>query len=84
MPEAITRSPIFYEIPKGAIPGRCRGEGCGQLIYWGQTPRGKRIPLTIALEGCVSPSLTEPGFGQAHHIDCPAVEQFRQARKNRR
>ena len=48
---------------------KCRGEGCDQEVEWWITPRGKKMPFNLMLNGD-SPAV-------AHFVTCPASEEFR-------
>ncbi len=37
--------PIYYDIPPGTEPTRCRY--CDRMIYWTETAKGKRIPVHV-------------------------------------
>lgn len=53
--------------------GRCRG--CGAVILWFETPRNKRMPMSLQKEEFQTDPNTD--FLESHHAVCPKVEQFR-------
>lgn len=48
---------------------KCSAEECGAEIEWYTTPRGKKMPFNLMLNGD-SPAV-------AHFVTCPAGEEFR-------
>lgn len=68
----------LWDVPRNVDPVKCRG--CGKLIVWGKTPRGKNIPLSIEhpdskWEGPLQSSICVKA--PAHFADCPKSQEFR-------
>lgn len=54
---------LNYDIPAGARPVVCKGEGCKQTIYWIETDAGKRMPVNAD--------------GSPHWGTCPDAGRFK-------
>lgn len=66
-------------IPAGTPPGRCGG--CPMTIYWIVTPKGNRMPISVAFPDAFAPTETEAGQGYSHHADCPNAPKYRKKRQ---
>lgn len=65
---AKTRPTLYFDIPAGAKPAKCKG--CGADIFWIKTDKGKSMPV-------------DPEDGQAHWGTCPQAKQFGKGAKGR-
>lgn len=56
--------PTVYEIPPDARQQRCKSPRCQAVIVWIDTPKGKKMPVTVAT-------------GYSHFVDCLDADRFR-------
>lgn len=67
-----------FLVPRDSQPSRCRG--CGAVVYWITTPRGKKMPVDTRAEGGLTPLPDRDGRGVSHFATCPNAEAFRRRR----
>lgn len=76
------RAFIWYSIPAGSKPTRCRSSTCGAMIYFVESlTSGKKVPVSVEPDGAFDPTSTEPGRGISHYQDCPDVDEIIAARR---
>lgn len=73
----------FFTVPAGTRVAECRG--CGERIFWIETPGGKRMPVDCDVEGGHEPSEPQSttqhdGSGVSHFATCPDHAKFRRPR----
>lgn len=74
----MTKPPQFFEIPANTNEAECRS--CGAAVYWIITAAGKRMPVSIDIDGAFAPMGSEGGRGISHFVDCPNRDSHRKPR----
>lgn len=77
------RQPQYFSIPAGTPPSECRS--CGQTVWWIETAAGRRMPVSVEVDGAFAPSdrrstTQHDGSGISHFVDCPSRDQHRRPR----
>jgi hypothetical protein len=76
--------PQWETIPRGTTPATCRGETCGDEVYWierksrnKKTPdRTVRVPVDVDVPGAAAPDSLTDGRGVSHYQLCPDADSF--------
>ena len=73
-------------VPAGTKPARCRGESCGETIYYVERPKMRkgqpvpgqtsRIPVHCDVSGGSTPDSLTDGKGVNHFTDCVDAGEF--------
>jgi hypothetical protein len=69
-----TKPPTFYPIPAGTPERGC--QACDEPMFFIETPRGARMPVSCDIDGAYPPTATSAGQGISHYITCTNPERF--------
>ena len=79
VPSKSPRPVRYISIPANTPAVQCHG--CPQIIYFIETGRGTRMPVSVDVDGAIVPTADEPGRGISHFATCPAAAAFRNRRR---
>ncbi len=70
----MTKPPTWYEIPAGTRAAECRA--CSEPMFFVETARGSRVPVSCDVDGAFPPSDREGGRGVSHFATCTEPDRF--------
>ena len=70
--------PFLFVIPRDTSPAPCKG--CGAMVYWIRTRKGKLMPVDTRVDGGLEPMRDRDGRGLSHFATCPKADRFRNRR----
>lgn len=69
------RPVTYFVVPRDTEASKCRG--CGALVFWIVTAKGKKMPVDTRVDGGLEPLRDRDGRGLSHFATCPKADRFR-------